>query len=328
MRSLIIALVIGALAIGGCSAGSQGTGSTAAPQQSTAAVATTPIASAPIAPVMSMAPMMSLAPVMSMAPQSPAAPTTTPTPVPASVPVAASGPLATVPSSPATGVVAGTTAKPRLVDLTADDTLTFFPNVVHAVEGETVTFRIQNIGKADHEFMLGPVGDAFADKKGTAEVQGIGAGQTKMLTFTFAGPGPYAFACHEPGHFEAGMVGYVVVSGPDVPAAGTPGSPRLVEVAMTDKLAFVPAQIDAAKGETVLFLITNEGAATHEFAVGPAERVDADQIDGTTVIEVDEIVQHHLKVVTYTFSGAGPYAFACHEPGHFEAGMVGKVIVD
>ena len=76
----------------------------------------------------------------------------------------------------------------------------------------------------------------MADKEGTPEVADILAGQTKSLTFTFDGPGPYAFTCHEPGHFEAGMLGYVVVVGPDVPAVGTKAQPRLVEVDMSDEL--------------------------------------------------------------------------------------------
>ena len=97
-------------------------------------------------------------------------------------------------------------------------------------QGETVKFNIKNAGKAEHEFMLGPMRAAFADKEGTPEVAGIAAGQTKPLTFTFTGAGPYAFACHAPGHFQAGMVGYVIVVGPDVPAVGTLKSPRLVEV--------------------------------------------------------------------------------------------------
>ncbi len=38
-------------------------------------------------------------------------------------------------------------------------------------------------------------------------------------------------------------------------------------------------------GETVTFLVSNLGAAVHEFAIGPADKVDADQVDGTIVKE-------------------------------------------
>jgi len=36
--------------------------------------------------------------------------------------------------------------------------------------------------------------------------------QTKSVTYTFTGSGPFAFACHEPGHFEAGMKGTIAIS--------------------------------------------------------------------------------------------------------------------
>ena len=219
----------------------------------------------------------------------------------------------------------GTKASPRPVAITTDDQLTFLPNVITVAEGETVTFSIANTGKAAHEFMLGPTADAVADKKGTPEVADIVAGQTKQLTFTFDGPGPYAFACHEAGHFEAGMVGYIVVVGPDVSTVGTVASPRLIGVGMDDQLQFTPSDSTIAKGETITFLLTNLGTATHEFAVGPKDKVDADQLDGIIVKEADDIGARHVKTLTYTFDGPGPYAFACHQPGHFEAGMKGMV---
>jgi uncharacterized cupredoxin-like copper-binding protein len=223
------------------------------------------------------------------------------------------------------GFVPGTVASPRTVKITTDDKLTFAPNVITVADGETVTFAISNTGTATHEFMLGPAADAMADAEGTPEVADILAGETKTLTFTFDGPGPYAFACHEPGHFEAGMLGYIVVVGPDVPAVGTVARPRHVEIDMSDKLAFAPTDIKVAKGETVTFLVSNLGTVVHEFAVGPADKVDADEIDGTIVKEADEIDGHRVKTVTYTFDGTGPYGFACHEPGHFEAGMKGSI---
>jgi uncharacterized cupredoxin-like copper-binding protein len=34
---------------------------------------------------------------------------------------------------------------------------------------------------------------------------------TRSLTYTFNGPGPFAFACHVPGHYEAGMAGTIAV---------------------------------------------------------------------------------------------------------------------
>jgi Uncharacterized copper-binding protein len=176
-----------------------------------------------------------------------------PLPSPAASPIAAAtqvtdpSPVASLEPSPAPSVALGfepgTKASPRAVKIAVNDELTFFPNVITVAEGETVTFAVTNIGKVAHEFMLGAAADAMADKEGTPEAADILAGKTKTLTFTFDGPGPYAFACHEPGHFEAGMIGYVVVVGPDVPAVGTVAQPRLVEVDMSDQLKFAPAEI-------------------------------------------------------------------------------------
>ena len=62
-----------------------------------------------------------------------------------------------------------------------------------------------------HEFMVGPAADVEADTAGTPEIADIGMMQTKSLTYTFAGTGPFSFACHAPGHYEAGMSGRIVI---------------------------------------------------------------------------------------------------------------------
>jgi len=107
----------------------------------------------------------------------------------------------------------GTKAHPRVVVITATDQLMFMPMVIAVAKGETVTFQVKNTGTIEHEFMVGPKADAFADKEGTPEIAGITGGTTKSLTVTFDGPGPYAFACHATGHFEAGMKGTITLIG-------------------------------------------------------------------------------------------------------------------
>jgi uncharacterized cupredoxin-like copper-binding protein len=219
----------------------------------------------------------------------------------------------------------GTAAKPRVVDVSADDLLNFTPGLVQAAVGETVTFRIHNAGKATHEFMVGPLADAFADKEGTPEVADIAAGSTGEITFTFDGTGPFAFACHAPGHFEHGMAGYVQLVGPGAPAIGTKDNPRVVHLDMTDALKFDPSTVQVATGESVRFVLTNSGTAVHEFQVGPADKVAADDVDGVIVVEKDELDAGSTRAVDYTFVTTGAFAFACHEPGHYEAGMKGVV---
>jgi uncharacterized cupredoxin-like copper-binding protein len=239
-----------------------------------------------------------------------AAPTPVITPVPTAVPL---------------GFTPGTATAPRVVQLTADDLFNFTPGLVQAAVGETVTFRIHNTGTAIHEFMVGPLADAFADKEGTAEVADIGPDQTGEITFTFTGTGPFAFACHAPGHFEHGMAGYIQLVGPGAPTVGTKDNPRVVWLTMNDSLTFMPDSIPVAKGETIRFVLTNSGTAVHEFQVGPADKVAADEVDGVIVVEKDELDAGSTHAVDYTFDGSGPYAYACHEPGHYEAGMKGVI---
>lgn len=111
------------------------------------------------------------------------------------------------------GFVAGTSAAPRVVRILAGPGYTFSPSSVSAQRGETITFVVTTAGPYVHEFMVGAADAVAADRDGTPEVAGIGMMQTKTLTYTFDGPGPYAYACHASGHYEAGMQGTITVVG-------------------------------------------------------------------------------------------------------------------
>ncbi len=109
------------------------------------------------------------------------------------------------------GFVAGTAASPRLVHVVAGPGYVFNPSSLTVKRGETILFAVTTMGPYVHEFMVGPAADVAADREGTPEVSGIGMMQTRTLTYTFDGAGPYAFACHAPGHYEAGMSGTIRV---------------------------------------------------------------------------------------------------------------------
>ena len=111
------------------------------------------------------------------------------------------------------GFVAGTQASPRVVQVVAGPGYTFTPSVISVQRGETVTFEVTAMGPLVHEFMVGPADAVAADQEGTPEVADIGMMQTKSVTYSFDGSGPYAFACHAPGHYEAGMKGTITVVG-------------------------------------------------------------------------------------------------------------------
>lgn len=111
------------------------------------------------------------------------------------------------------GFVAGTTSAPRIVRVIAGPGYTFSPSTITVARSETVTFEVTSMGGLAHEFMVGPADAVAADTAGTPEVADIGMMQTKSVTYTFDGSGPYAFACHAPGHYEAGMRGTISVLG-------------------------------------------------------------------------------------------------------------------
>ena len=122
------------------------------------------------------------------------------------------GGLAGPPADPGSpGFIPGTAASPRVISIVATPQLRFVPAAVSVKQGETVTFVVTTMGPVVHEFMVGPAADVAADKSGTPEIADIGMMDTRSLTYTFEGPGPYAFACHAPGHYEAGMAGTIAV---------------------------------------------------------------------------------------------------------------------
>jgi plastocyanin len=114
------------------------------------------------------------------------------------------------PGSP--GFVAGTASAPRVVQIVATPRLRFVPDTVAVKQGETITFEVTSMGPLTHEFMVGPAADVAADTPGTPEVADIAMMQSKSLTYTFTGSGPFAFACHATGHYEAGMMGTIIVT--------------------------------------------------------------------------------------------------------------------
>ena len=121
------------------------------------------------------------------------------------------GPTGPGPGEP--GFVAGTVAAPRVVRVIAGPGYTFSPSAISVARGETVTFEVTSMGGLVHEFMVGPADAVVTHTEGLPEASDIGMMETKSVTYTFDGSGPYAFACHEPGHYEGGMRGTITVVG-------------------------------------------------------------------------------------------------------------------
>lgn len=140
-------------------------------------------------------------------------------------------------------------------------------------------------------------------------------------------------------------------------AASAAKATRSVEVVMGD-MSFTPKAIDVKAGETVRFVLVNKGQLLHEFNLGDAamharhqqEMLKMQQsgmltptgmkgMDPSAMAGMDHGAMKHddpnsvlvepgkTAELTWTFSKATNLEFACNIPGHYQAGMVGKLTV-
>ena len=116
--------------------------------------------------------------------------------------------------------------------------------------------------------------------------------------------------------------------------AGSADEVRTIAVSMTDELRFEPDAFSVAAGETVRFEVTNEGQAAHEFLIGDqAAQADfeAEMAEGGMHHETGAGVNvdpGQTDSFEYTFDAeAGELLAGCHEPGHYETGMVATITV-
>jgi uncharacterized cupredoxin-like copper-binding protein len=119
---------------------------------------------------------------------------------------------------------------------------------------------------------------------------------------------------------------------------GEPGDPakisRSVKVDMNDTMRFVPSSIAVKPGEVIRFLVTNSGKVKHEMVIGTAAELKehAQAMARFPMMEHEEPNQVTLApgasgTLVWKFDQAGTVDFACLQPGHFEAGMKGQVVV-
>jgi len=143
-------------------------------------------------------------------------------------------------------------------------------------------------------------------------------------------------------------------------AFGEPGKPaevtRTIDVTMKENF-FEPETIEVKPGETIRFRIANQGELVHEFNIGTAAMHAEHQKEMATMMEhgalKDDRIDHAMMKmdmgggrtmehddpnavllepgksgeVIWKFGKAMALDFACTVPGHYEAGMVGRMHV-
>ena len=109
---------------------------------------------------------------------------------------------------------------------------------------------------------------------------------------------------------------------------------RTIDCKMLDAMRFSPDRIDAKLGETLRFTASNDGRVLHEFVIGTKEENAAHYqlMKKFANMEHDEPWMAHVAAggkseIVWTFNRVGEFEFACLIAGHYEAGMVGKIVV-
>lgn len=109
---------------------------------------------------------------------------------------------------------------------------------------------------------------------------------------------------------------------------------RTVRLTMADTMRFTPANISVKRGQTIRFIANNKGQILHEMVLGTPDELKkhAEQMKKFPEMEHDAPYMAHVKPgsnreIVWQFTERGEFQFACLIPGHFEAGMVGKVTV-
>jgi len=109
---------------------------------------------------------------------------------------------------------------------------------------------------------------------------------------------------------------------------------RTIQVDMTDAMRYSPMQITVTRGDTVRFVVKNSGKIMHEMVLGTM----ADLKQHSELMKKHPGMEHaesHMvhvqpgktEQMVWQFTQSGEYFYGCLVAGHFEAGMVGKIIV-
>ena len=129
----------------------------------------------------------------------------------------------------------------------------------------------------------------------------------------------------------------------DKMAVGMPGDAshvdRTVEVSMieteTGEMLFEPRDLAFGEGETVRFVIRNDGEQEHEFVLDTTEANQEHKAMMERFPEMEHDDPNSIRLesgetgeIVWTFTNDGSFEFACLILGHYEFGTHGSVVVN
>ena len=124
----------------------------------------------------------------------------------------------------------------------------------------------------------------------------------------------------------------------DGPGIGQPGLAakvsRTVTIDMQDNMRVVPATLRVQQGETIRLVVRNTGALPHELVLGNIKDLQEHAKAMQKFPDMEHEEPNMLSVapgkqgeLIWHFTSAMTVDFACLRPGHYEAGMKGKILV-
>jgi uncharacterized cupredoxin-like copper-binding protein/Cu/Ag efflux protein CusF len=196
----------------------------------------------------------------------------------------------------------------RTINIIMSDKMRFSPSSIKVKNGETIRFVLKNKGKLEHEMVLGSAKElkqhAEAMKKNPGMVHddpnqvSVEPGKTKQMIWQFTEGGTVDFACLEPGHMEAGMVGKVRVSGV-MPAKNTSADQaKKILVANADSPA--PAAPVAAPVPA----IEKEKSVANEMTEGEVKKIDKE--NGKITLKHGELKKFDMPPMSMVFQMKDP----------------------
>ena len=119
-----------------------------------------------------------------------------------------------------------------------------------------------------------------------------------------------------------------------VTASGCAAPPRAIEVEARE-FSYAPAEVRLERGKAYALRLRNEGALLHDWSIDRMPMRD---------VRVEQSAAHYMhgsgpamhmaaargatSTLTFTPTEAGTYDVYCAEPGHREAGMTARVVVE
>lgn len=196
------------------------------------------------------------------------------------------------------GIAGKVKAVQRTITIRMSDDMRFTPSHLDVKQGETVRLIVQNSGKQLHELVIGskPALDEHAAQMikfptmehDSPDMAHVAAGKTGEIVWHFNRAGDFAFACLIPGHYQAGMVGTIRVSGTQAQNMNqsdtTEGEVRRVDLA-TKKIMLKHGEIkNLGMGAMTMVFQVNDPALLSLVQAGDKVRFRAEQIKGAFVV--------------------------------------------